>query len=160
MLPRPWYERVQSIAGTPSMLGGASARPAVRERWERASMAADSADWLREVGIGGSLAGKEGTTVRWGVADDEDVDVDVEVAGLEMVFDGLDAVEEAVEGFAAVDDVVVAGLGAVAYAVRIVDEEKVRDVSREAMGAALGDEAERRAEKPLQAGVAAILCVQ
>jgi hypothetical protein len=77
-----------------------------------------------------------------------------------MVFDGLDAVEEAVEGFAAVDDVVVAGLGAVAYAVRIVDEEKVRDVTREAMGAALGDEAERRAEKPLQAGVAAILCVQ
>jgi hypothetical protein len=61
MLPSPWYERVQSIAGTPSTSGGASDRPSVRERWERAS---DSALLLRYVGTGGSLAGKEGVTVR------------------------------------------------------------------------------------------------
>jgi hypothetical protein len=41
---------------------------------------------LRDVGTGGSLAGKEGTTVRWG-ADEEDVVVVVVVVGFEVVED-------------------------------------------------------------------------
>lgn len=68
MLPRPWYERVQSIAGTPSVSGGASSRPSVKERWARASFARDSAVLVRVVGIGGSLAGMVGVTVLWAVA--------------------------------------------------------------------------------------------
>jgi hypothetical protein len=57
ILPSPWYERVQSIAGTPWSSGGASLRPSVRDRCFWADAAADSAVVLREVGTGGSLAG-------------------------------------------------------------------------------------------------------
>ena len=104
MLPSPWYERVQSIAGTPSSSGGASDSPSVSERCFWAAVAAVSAVLLRVVGTGGSLAGNWGSTVRCGVA----------------VVAGFDAVDVVVVGFAAVEVLVVvvaaADLGAVAYA--------------------------------------------
>jgi hypothetical protein len=87
--------------------------------------------------------------------------VELGVEGLEMVevvVEGLEVVDVVVEGFAAVVDVVAAALGAVAYAAWIGDEEKLRCVPH-ATGTPLDDEAERRAEKPLRNGVAAILCV-
>lgn len=59
-LPKPWYERVQSCAATPSISAGASLRPSVSERWPEVAAAAVV---LRLVGTGGSLAGKEGATV-------------------------------------------------------------------------------------------------
>ena len=62
MLPRPWYERVQSMAGTPSSSGGASDSPSVSERCFWAADAAVSAVLLRVVGTGGSFAGNEGDT--------------------------------------------------------------------------------------------------
>jgi hypothetical protein len=102
-LPNPWYERVQSIAGTPSSSGGASLRPSVRDRCFWALAAADSAVVLRDVGTGGSLAGNWGVTVR---------------CGMDVVA-GLGADEVVVVGLAVVDEVVVlcaAALGAVAYA--------------------------------------------
>src|SRR5690349_21051981 len=103
-LPRPWYERVQSMAGTPSSSGGASESPSVRERWDWAAAAAESAVALRVVGTGGSLAGICGVTVRC----------------------ELDAVLEDT-GFAVeVDDFAAAAFGGVAYAARISDEEKSR----------------------------------
>ena len=85
------------------------------------------------MGTGGSFAGIWGVTVRcW----------DVEVL--------VDA------GFAAVE-VAAAAFGAVAYAARRVEAEKLRCGVRYAIGAALDDEAARRAEKPLRAGTAAIM---
>lgn len=103
------------------MLGGASDRPSVRERWERASEAAESAVLLRFVGIGGSLAGKEGVTVRCTV-------VDVDVAGLAavvvVVVEGFAGVADDVAGFGVVVEVVAAAFGAVAHAARIEEDEK------------------------------------
>lgn len=64
----------------------------MRERWERAAAVAFSVVTVRDVGIGASLAGNWGVTVRW----------------------GMDVV-----GFAAVD-VVVAGFAAVLVAVAVV----------------------------------------
>lgn len=147
MLPRPWYERVQSMAGTPSSSGGASDSPSVSERCFWAADAAVSAVLLRVVGTGGSFAGNEGVTVRCGVA--------------EVV--GFDAVDVEVAGFAAVEVLVVvaaAALGAVAYAAQMRDEEKLRFCVRLAIDDALDDEAEKRAERPLRAGVAAIIEAQ
>ena len=114
--PRPWYDRVQSIAGTPSSSGGASESPSVRERCLRAAVAALSAVALRVVGMGGSLATNWGCTVRCGVA----------------VVAGFDAADVVVTGLAAVEVLVVlvvlvaAGLGAVAYAAKMRDEVKPR----------------------------------
>src|SRR5690242_862470 len=59
-LPKPWYERVQSCAATPSIFAGASLRPSVSERWP---LVAADAEVLRAVGTGGSLAGNEGDIV-------------------------------------------------------------------------------------------------
>lgn len=98
------------MAGTPSVLGGASSKPSVRERCERASEAAESTVALREVGTGGSLAGKEGVTVRW------EVDV-VEAAGL------ADAAGLAV---VVVVLVVAAAFAGVAHAARRAEDEKPR----------------------------------
>lgn len=145
--PRPWYDRVQSIAGTPSSSGGASESPSVRERCLRAADAAVSAVALRVVGTGGSFATNWGWTVRCGVA----------------VVAGFGAVDVVVVGFAAVEVPVVlvvlvaAGLGAVACAAKMWDEEKLRCCIRLAIGVVLDDEAESRADTPLRAGVAAIV---
>jgi hypothetical protein len=113
-LPRPWYERVQSIAGTPSVSGGASSRPSVRERCERASVAADSAVALRFVGTGGSLAGKEGVTVRVGLEVVGRANEAVDVVGLVVVV-VVDVV-----------DVVAAALGLDSHAARGEDSAKLR----------------------------------
>jgi hypothetical protein len=158
MLPRPWYERVQSIAGTPSISGGASERPSVSERLERASLAAASAELLRWVGTGGSVAGKDGVTVRWAAAAAARADVVVdEAAG----FAGAAVVDAVVEGLAV--EVVVAGaaLAEDTQAVRDAVEEMLRCDIRYAEGAARDDaDAVRRAEKPLRADVVAIvMCV-
>ena len=135
-LPRPWYERVQSIAGTPSVSGGASSRPSVRERCERASVAADSAVALRFVGTR-SPSAEEGTTVR---------------VGLEVV--GRDVAADAVDGFAVVvvvDVVVVAAaFGVVAHAARVEQDTKLRLCIRYATGADLEHEAARSADTPLR----------
>lgn len=129
-LPRPWYERVQSIAGTPSSSGGESERPSVRDRWARASFARVSSEALRVVGTGASFAGYWGTTVRMGVA--------------VLVVD-----EVAAAGFAVVD--------VLAVAARAVWDEKVRwDVCR-ARDEDREDDDESRAEKPLRTGRAAIV---
>jgi hypothetical protein len=153
MLPRPWYERVQSIAGTPSTSGGASDRPSVRERWKRASTAAVSAVLLRCVGTGGSVAGNEGLTVRWAVADCAAPAEVVDDAG----FAGVVVVP--VAGFAVVV-VVGAALDGVTHAARLAEDEMVRCDIRYAQGAALDEEAEMRAEKPLLADDRAILCIR
>jgi hypothetical protein len=150
MLPRPWYERVQSMAGTPSVSGGASSRPSVRERSERASVAADSAVVLRAVGTGGALAGKEGVTVRCDVEDDAA---------------GLAAVPEAVAGFAVVEvavevEAAAAALGVGAHAARTVDDAKLRCGIRWVIGADLEEgDAVRSAETPLRADDVAIVRV-
>lgn len=120
-LPRPWYERVQSIAGTPSISGGASSRPSVRERCKRASLAALSAVALRFVGTGGSLAGKEGTTVRVGL----------EVDGGNLVLpDGAEDLAVVVEGLVVVVvvdvEIVAAAFGVGAHAAREEDIAKLR----------------------------------
>jgi hypothetical protein len=116
--------------------------------------AADSAVELREVGTGGSLAGKEGTTVRAGVG--------------ELCAAGLGAAEGEVEvaGFAVVVvldvEVVAAAFGVLPggiHAVRAVEEEKLWCCIRYARGADLEDEAEMRAETPLRAVFDAIVCV-
>jgi hypothetical protein len=105
------------------MSGGASERPSVRERWERASEAADSAVTARFVGMGGSVAGKEGRTVRCTV-------VDVVPAGLAgvvgVVVEGLAGVADDVVGFAVVVVVAAAAFGVVAHAARIEEDEKLR----------------------------------
>lgn len=152
MLPRPWYERVQSIAGTPSTSGGASDKPSVKERWERASAAADSAVLFRYVGTGGSAAGNEGLTTRWAVDEALEADV-VEDAGFAAV-----AVVP-VAGFVVVV-VVGAALDGVTHAARLVEDEMVRWDIRYAVGAALDGDAEMRAEKPLLADDIAMLFVQ
>jgi hypothetical protein len=120
------------------VFGGASDRPSVRERLERASEAADSAVVLRHVGTGGSLAGNEGVTVRCTV-------VDIEAAGLAgavvVVVEGFAGVADGDVGFAAVE-VVAAALGVVGVqAARRADEVKLR----------------RSREKPLRAGFVAML---
>jgi hypothetical protein len=119
------------------------------------------------------LAGKEGTTVRCGVAaaaglaaggDVEAVaclggvvDV-VEDAGLAAVVDVVDVVAE---GFAAVVVVAAAFDAGLAHAERIEVDEMVRWDIRYADGAALDDDdAERRAEKLLRADVEAMLVGQ
>lgn len=133
------------MAGTPSMEGGASARPSVRERWERAS---ESTVEVREVGTGGSVAGKEGRTVRWGVDG-------VEAAGLAGV---LDVVAAGLAGVVLVL-VVAAAFAGVAHAARRVDVAKVRVVIRYADDVALDDDDDTRAEKPLLADAIVMLCV-
>ena len=143
--PRPWYERVQSIAGTPSSSGGASESPSVRERCLRAAEAALSAVALRVVGMGGSLATNCGCTVRCGVA------MVADLAAVDVVVAGLAAVEVLVVPVV----LVAAGLGSVAYAAKMRDEVKPRCCIRLAI--VLDDEAESRAETPLRAGVAAIV---
>ena len=92
---------------------------------------------LRVVGTGGSLATNWGCTVRCGVA----------------VVVGLAAVEVPV----VLVVLVAAGLGAVAYAAKMRDEEKLRCCIRLAIDGVLDDEAEIRAETPLRAGAAAIV---
>jgi hypothetical protein len=146
MLPSPWYERVQSIAGTPSSSGGASDSPSVSERCCRAADAAVSAVLLRVVGTGASLAGNWGSTVRCGVD----------------VVAGLGAVAVEVGGLVAVEVLVVvvgAGLGVVAYAAKMRDEEKLRCCIRVPIVEVLGDEADSRTATPLRVGVAAIVDV-
>lgn len=131
------------MAGTPSRGGGASERPSVRERWERACEVRVSRWAVRVVGMGGSFAGIWGVTVRcWVVVGDE--------------VEGFEAVEVVDVGFDAVE-VVAAALGAVAYAARRVEVEKVRCDGWRAIGAALKDEALRKAEKPLRAGTVAMM---
>lgn len=142
MLPRPWYERVQSIAGTPSSSGGASESPSVRDRWRRAAAAAESAVTLRAVGTGGSLAPENcGVTVRGAL---DVVVVVLEVAGL--------AAE-------VVDVLATAAFGAVAYAALMCDEENPRCCIRYASGAALDEEPGIRADMPRFASLAAIVLV-
>jgi Flp pilus assembly protein TadB len=114
----------------------------VSERCLRAADAAVSAVLLRVVGTGGSLATNWGCTVRCGVAV-------VVVAGL-----------AAVEVLVVLVVLVAAGLGAVAYAAKMRDEEKLRCCIRLAIDGTLDDEAEIRAETPLRAGVAAMVDVQ
>jgi hypothetical protein len=104
------------------------------------------------------LAGKEGTTVRCGVAAGRAAGGGVvAVAGLAGVAD----VVEAVVGFAAVV-VVAAAFGAgLAHAERIDVDEMLRCDIRYADGAALDDDdAERRAVKLLRADVVAMLTDQ
>jgi hypothetical protein len=90
------------------------------------------------------LAGNWGVTVRCGV----------------VVVAGFDTVEELAVpvGFAVVLVVLAAAArDAVAYAAQMRDDEKLRCESWYANGAALDEEADRRAETLLQAGIAAIL---
>jgi hypothetical protein len=84
----------------------------VSERCERASVAAVSAEALRLVGTGGSLAGKEGTTVRCGAAGLAGVVV-LEAAG----FAGVVEVDV---------DAVGAAFGVLAHAARIDEDAKLR----------------------------------
>lgn len=129
------------MAGTPSMDGGASERPSVSERWERASEAAVSAVEEREVGTGGSVAGKEGRTVRWAVDGVEEGDgfgavLLVDAAGLAGVVFVL---------------VVAAAFAGVAHAERRVDVANVRCDNLCADDDALDDDDDTKAEKPLLA---------
>jgi hypothetical protein len=113
------------MAGTPSSSGGASDRPSVSERFERASAAAESAELLRHVGTGGSLAANEGTTVRCTVVDADATGFAGVVA---VVVAGFAGVADGVIGFAAVAAVVIAAaFGAVAvHAGRYAEDEKLR----------------------------------
>ena len=122
------------MAGTPSSSGGASAIPSVRERWARASAAAESAVALRVVGTGASLATNCGVTVRCvldDVLDDAGLAVDVDV-------------------------LVAAAFGGVAYAARMGDEERFRQRALHANGSASNSEPLRRAETPRCTGRAAM----
>jgi len=96
------------------------------------------------------LAGNWGVTVRCGV---------VVVAG----FAALDVVVVVPEdaGFAAELEVLVvaAALGVVAYAAQMRDEEKLRCCIRCGSCITLSEEAVRRADMPLRAGIAAIMRV-
>ena len=145
-LPRPWYERVQSCAATPSISAGASLSPSVSERWPEVAAAAEA---LRAVGTGGSLAGKEGTTVLGaaGAAGAEGLYVEavvvvVVVAGFAMVVAGFAVVAVVVDAACA--------LGGLAQAAQMLEDEKLRyDVHvREELSS-------RKA--PLRAGVATIV---
>ena len=143
-LPRPWYERVQSCAATPSISAGASLSPSVSERWPEVAAAAEA---LRAVGTGGSLAGKEGTTVLGaaGAAGAEGLYVEavvvvVVVAGFAMVVAGFAVVAVVVDAACA--------LGGLAQAAQMLEDEKLRYDVREELSS-------RKA--PLRAGVAAIV---
>lgn len=108
-----------------------------------------SREWVRVVGTGGSLAGNDGITVRcWVVVDEGFAAV--------VVAEVAEVVDAGFAGFAAVA-VAAAAFGVVAIAVRTAEEEKLQCAVRYAMGAALDDEADKSAEKPLRAGIAAIV---
>lgn len=108
------------------------------------------------MGTGGSLAGKEGTTVLCGAGGlGADVELVEEAAGFAAVV--LVVVE--VVDFAGVV-VAAAALGAVVHAARNEEDAKLRDDIRYAKGADLDDDAEIRAEKPLRAEFVAMMsCV-
>jgi hypothetical protein len=134
------------------MSGGASLRPSVRERCERASWAAVSAEALRRVGTGASLRGKEGVTVRWGVVDGAGF------AAVVVVVAGLAAADVLVDGLAAVVEVVAAAFGGVGdHAARSEDEEKPRGGMRYANWGDREVDDVNRAEKPLRACDVAIV---
>jgi hypothetical protein len=107
------------------------------------------------------LAGKEGTTVRCGVAAAAGLAAGGDVEAVACLAGVVDVVDVVVEGFAAVV-VVAAAFGAgLAHAERVEVDEMVRWDIRYADGAALdGDDAERRAEKLLRADVVAMLVDQ
>lgn len=120
------------------------------ERWDCAVLFAASMEVLRAVGGGGSVAGKEGTTVRWAVAGDaalggEGADrAEVLLVLADAGLAGVDVVEMVARA-----DLVVA------KADERGDGVKVREWGiRYARGAALLHELDRRIEKPRQVGVA------
>lgn len=133
------------------MSAGASLRPSVRERCARACEARLSAEALRVVGTGGSLAVENcGATVLCGVADDVD----------EVVVEGF-AVLDVVVVFVAVDEVVAAAaLGVVvdhAGRIRVVD--RPRCAVRGAPMVHPGCADEIRTEMPLRTGVVAMIAM-
>lgn len=136
------------------MSAGASLRPSVNERCERACEVRVSTDAVRVVGTGGSLAGIWGMTVLCGIELAVEVVVGAGLATVEVA--GFTTVEDA--GVDDADGDVAAALGAVdVHAAWLREVDRPRCDIRCANGADLDCDEDSRAEKPLRTGVVAIV---